>query len=171
MPTSSSSQNEREIDRELRRPAEEVGRQLEPEIRTVISVVRTGDGIEHRVARLLREYGLTRSQYNVVRVLRDLNREMTVVELAEHMVHETPAMTGVIDRLERDGFVERKRSVKDRRLVYIKLCRKGATLIRKLDKPVFELHAQLVSRLSVSEQDELRRLLTKVRDAFPPLDG
>lgn len=159
---------QRKIDQELKCPTD-AGHLLEEEIRTVISIVRTGDGVEHRVARLLREHRLTRSQYNVMRVLRDLGREMTVVELADFMIHETPAMTGVIDRLEKEGFVERKRSVEDRRLVYVKLCRKGAAIIRKLDKPILDLHAQLVSKLSASEQSELRRMLAVVRDAFPPL--
>lgn len=158
---------ERKIDQELRRPTD-AGLLLQAEIRTIISIVRTGDGVEHRVAKLLRDYHLTRSQYNVLRVLRDLGRPMTVVELADYMVHETPAMTGVIDRLEKGGFVERKRSLKDRRLVHIKLGRKGAALVRRLDKPVFDLHADLVSKLSDAEQFELRRLLTKVREAFPP---
>ncbi|MEM6799428.1 MAG: MarR family transcriptional regulator [Planctomycetota bacterium] len=155
---------ERPIDRELRQPTH--GCLSHPATRTVLSLMRTADRIEHVFGGLLRERDLTLSQYEVLRILRDSGRKLTVVELTGFMVHETPAMTGLIDRLEADGLVERERSVEDRRMVYVKLCRKGKALVDRLDQPVADLHAEFVAGLSQKEQTALEALLLKVRDAF-----
>lgn len=158
--------NERAIDRELRRPSKGTF-QGHPGIKTMVGLFRTADRAKHLVARLMREHDLTLSQFEVLRILRDSDRKMTVVELTGLMLHPTPAMTGVLDRLERDALVERERGVEDRRLVHVRLLRKGKSLVKRLDKPMDDLHAQFVAGLSAGERATLDSLLQKVRDAIP----
>lgn len=158
--------SERAIDRELRRPSKGAF-QGHPGIKTMVGLYRTADRAKHLVARLMREHDLTLSQAEVLRILRDSDRKMTVVELTGLMLHPTPAMTGVLDRLERDGLVERERSVEDRRLVHVKLLRKGRSLVKRLDKPMNDLHSRFVAVLSADERATLELLLQKVRDALP----
>lgn len=162
----SKSQSERPIDRELRCPSDGVF-QGHSAIRTIVGLARTADRIKHLFARLLRDHDLTLSQYEVLRVLRDMNCKLSVVELAGFMVHPTPAMTGLLDRLERDSLIERERTSDDRRLVHVKLLRKGKAVVKRLDEPVVELHKQFVAGLSSGEQSKLEELLLKLRDALP----
>lgn len=72
-------------------------------------------------------------------------------------------MTGLIDRLEKQELVTRERCTEDRRVVYIEITKKALDLLATMDKPVMELHQQLVGHLNRSELKELSRLLEKAR--------
>src|SRR5882762_10696671 len=81
-----------------------------------LSVVRTSDQLQIRFARLLREYGLTPSQYNILRILRGEGQPLPILEIASRTITVVPGITGLIDRLEKAGFVNRVPCEKDRRV-------------------------------------------------------
>jgi len=134
-----------------------------PEQEAVLNILRTNDQFQNRFGRLFREYGLTPSQYNVLRILRGEGKPMPCLEIGERMIQVVPAMTGLIDRLEMQELVTRERCTEDRRVVYIEITKKALDLLAKMDKPVMELHQQLVGHLNRSELKELSRLLEKAR--------
>ena len=119
-----------------------------------------------RIARLLREHGLTPSQYNVLRILRGEGKPLPILEIASRTVAVVPGITGVIDRLERAGFVRRLRCEEDRRVIYVGLTDQGATTLAALDEPLLALHRALLGHLSQAELKELIRLLEKVRESM-----
>ncbi len=73
----------------------------------ILNLLRTNDQFGNRFGRLFREYGLTSSQYNVLRVLRGEGKPMPSLEIAERLIQVVPAITGLIDRLEKQGLVVR----------------------------------------------------------------
>src|SRR5919199_914999 len=105
-----------------------------------LSVLRTGDRLQIRFARLLREHGLTPSQYNVLRILRGEGKPLPVLEIAGRTITVVPGITGLVDRLERAGEVTRLRCEKDRRVVYVALTEQGARTLAGLDEPLLALH-------------------------------
>ena len=64
-----------------------------------LAILRTSDLLENRLARLLREYGLTPSQYNVLRILRGEGAPLPCLEVASRMIQVAPAITRVVDQL------------------------------------------------------------------------
>jgi DNA-binding MarR family transcriptional regulator len=138
--------------------------QLEQE--ASLNLARTSDRMQIRFARLFREHGLTPSQYNILRILRGEGGPLPILEIAERMVTVVPGITGLIDRLEQAGLVERRRCPEDRRVVYVALRDKAAQLLAKLDEPVLRLHKELMGHLSEDELRELVRLLEKAREGF-----
>jgi DNA-binding MarR family transcriptional regulator len=140
-----------------------------PEEEALLSVVRTSDQLQIRFARLLREYGLTSpTQYNILRILRGEGKPLPILEIASRTITVVPGITGLIDRLERAGFVNRLRCEKDRRVIYVALTDQGMTTLAALDEPLVALHRKLMGHLSQGELKELIRLLEKVRE---PLAG
>ena len=131
-----------------------------------LNIVRTSDQFQNRFGRLFRQFGLTSSQYNVLRILRGEGRPMPCLDVAERMIQVVPAMTGLIDRLEKQELVVRERSVEDRRVIYVDITAKGLKLLGELDKPVNELHQQLLGHLTGAELKELNRLLEKCRQSL-----
>lgn len=129
----------------------------------VLNILRTSDQLQNRLGRLLREYGLTPSQYNVLRILRGEGKPMPCLEIGERMIQVVPAMTGLIDRLEKQELVTRKRCTEDRRVVFVEITKKALDLLAEMDKPVMDLHHQLIGHLKRSELKELSRLLEKAR--------
>lgn len=134
-----------------------------PEVEAVLNVLRTSDQYQNRLGRLFRQYGLTCSQYNVLRILRGEGQPLPSLEIASRMIQVVPAITGLIDRLEKLGLVTRERCSADRRVVYVALTEKAVTLLNEIDEPGRELHQRLIGHLTKSELKELSRLLVKAR--------
>jgi DNA-binding MarR family transcriptional regulator len=137
-----------------------------PEQEAILNILRTNDQFENRLGRLFREYGLTSSQYNVLRILRGEGKPMPSLEIADRMIQVVPAITGLIDRLEKQGLVARRRCEEDRRVVYVEITDKALGLLTQLDKPLAKLHQSLIGHLSRQELQELSRLLEKARQTL-----
>ena len=137
----------------------------------VLNILRTNDQFQNRFGRLFREYGLTPSQYNVLRILRGEGKPMPCLEVADRMIQVVPAITGLVDRLEKQELVRRERCLDDRRIVYIEITKKALALLKRMDQPVNELHERLVGHLTRTELKELSRLLEKARASLKAVDG
>src|SRR6266704_2535517 len=81
----------------------------------VLNLFRTSDRLHHRFARLFREYRLTPSQYNILRILRGEGNPLPCLEIAQRTITVVPGITGLIDRLEQAKLVSRLRDEEDRR--------------------------------------------------------
>jgi len=130
-----------------------------------LGLFRTSDRMQHRFARLFREYGLTPSQYNILRILRGEGKPMPCLEIAQRTITVVPGITGLIDRLADAGFVTRQRSEEDRRVVNVSITPAGEEVLARLDQPLVELHKRLLADFSTAELAELIRLLDKARRA------
>src|SRR5713226_5722428 len=135
-----------------------------PEQEAALSVLRTSDQLQIRFARLLRGHGLTPSQYNILRILRGEGKPLPILEIASRTITIVPGITGLIDRLEQAGFVNRLRCEKDRRVIYVALTDQAIKTLADLDEPLLTLHRKVLARLSQAELRELIRLLEKVRE-------
>lgn len=131
-----------------------------------LNILRTSDQFQNRFGRLFREFGLTSSQYNVLRILRGEGRRLPCLEIADRMVQVVPAMTGLLDRLEAQELICRERCRDDRRVVYVDLTDKARHLLEKLDQPVQDLHKALLGHLSRIELKQLNHLLEKARESL-----
>jgi DNA-binding MarR family transcriptional regulator len=77
-----------------------------------------------------------------------------------------PGITGLIDRLERAGFVHRLRCEKDRRVIHVALTDQGTRTLAELDEPLLGLHRKLLGHLSQGELKDLIRLLEMLREPW-----
>jgi DNA-binding MarR family transcriptional regulator len=137
-----------------------------PEQEAVLNISRTADRFGICFARLFREYGLTNSQYNVLRILRGEGQPLPILEVADRMLAAVPGITGLIDRLEGMGLLARRRCTEDRRVVFVAIADKGLELLARLDEPEAALHKRLIGHLSPAELRELSRLLEKARQSL-----
>ncbi len=142
-----------------------------PEQEAILNILRTNDQFQNRFGRLLREFGMTSSQYNVLRILRGEGQPMPCLEIASRMIQVVPAMTGLLDRLEKQGLVGRERCTEDRRIVYVTLTDKASRLLGSMDERVVNEHRALIGHLSRAELKELSRLLEKARESAASVDS
>ena len=129
----------------------------------VLSLLRTNELFQHRFGKLLRGYGLTHPQYNILRILRGEGRELPSLEIAERMISVVPAITNLLDKLERRGWVRRERCESDRRVWHVHLTPDGSKLLDELDGPNLAMHEELVGHLTAKECTQLLALLEKAR--------
>jgi DNA-binding MarR family transcriptional regulator len=89
---------------------------------------------------------------------------LTMGELARRIGTTDKTVTGVVDRLEREGHVQRERDAADRRVVRARLTRKGADAYRRVDGQVNGKVAELIARLDDSDRHALFRILETLHD-------
>ena len=132
-----------------------------------LSLLRTSDQLQIRFTRLFRAYGLTSSQYNVLRILRGEGKPLPILEIAERTVTVVPGITGLIDRLEQADMVRRQRCPEDRRVIFVAITDQALKLLDRLDDPIRDLHRRSLAHLTPIELKTLIRLLEKVRESSP----
>ena len=129
----------------------------------MLNLLRASDQFQNRFGRLFRKFDLTASQYNILRILRGEGKPLPSLEIADRMIQVVPAITGLIDRLEKAEMVTRKRCEEDRRVVYVDITPKALAVLAEMDQPLMKLHQELIGHLSPVEMQELVRLLEKAR--------
>lgn len=137
---------------------------------TVVGLLRIGDQLDNRLSRLFRELGLTLSRFNVLRILALADSPLTCGEIGERMIHIVPAITSLVDHLEKKGLVERHRCVEDRRVVYVRITKAGRKLSDEAMTPLADIEDRLLSKLSRSELKCLSGLLEKVRESIAAVE-
>lgn len=130
-----------------------------------MSILRTNELFQHRFGQLFREFGLTQPQYNILRILRGEGTKLPSLEVASRMVTVVPAITSLIDKLEKASLVRRERCDDDRRVWYVVLTPKGKRLLDTMDKPNLAMHQRLVGHLGKAKCEQLLGLLEEARAA------
>ena len=115
-----------------------------------------------RVTRAVAEqYGLTGSQLVVLRLLCPAGR-LSLSDISDGIRAKNSTVTGIVDRMERDGLVVRKRSGDDRRVVHIELTKKGAQLATEAAAGPMHLFRQSLEWLSAKDAADLERIVLKL---------
>jgi len=110
---------------------------------------------------LARRADLTGPQLTVVKMLEQIG-DLSLSELSERIRAQNSTVTGIIDRMEREGLVVRERSKEDRRVVYIRLTPKGRKLAEEIPVEPMEIFRTALEALTATEVRELVRILGKV---------
>ena len=110
---------------------------------------------------LARRAELTGPQLTVVKMLETVG-DLSLSDLSERIRAQNSTVTGIIDRMEREGLVTRARSTEDRRVVKIKLTEKGERIAREIPIEPMEIFRSALSTLTGSEMREILRILTKI---------
>jgi DNA-binding MarR family transcriptional regulator len=115
------------------------------------------------------QYGLTGSQLLVVKILEE-GQGTSLSELSERLRAKNSTVTGIVDRMERDGIVTRTRSETDRRVVHLGLTGKGKKLAQTAQIDPMHLFRALLQDLDGKDAADLERIMTKlarrVRELF-----
>jgi len=162
----------------------------EPAQELFLSLIRTAAIVEADLPGVLKNAGLSNATYNVLRILRghlvltteraggqapepaagDAEAgEVACSQITRQLVTPVPDVTRLIDRLEENGLVRRRRSGSDRRVVLVKLTEDGLALLAGLDEPIVATHRQQFSHLSATQQRQLIELLALCRERPPQL--
>ncbi|ABS28321.1 MarR family winged helix-turn-helix transcriptional regulator [Anaeromyxobacter sp. Fw109-5] len=87
---------------------------------------------------------------------------LTMGELARRVAVTEKTVTGIVDRLERDGHLKRERDAEDRRLVRARLTSGGEQLFRRIDADIEDRITALLGALDLDDRRALTRILDKL---------
>ena len=131
-----------------------------------LGLLRTTDVVKRLVTRVFQPVGVTRQQYNVLRILRGAGDDgLPTLAIAERMVECSPGVTRLVDRLVAKGWVSRERCPDDRRQVICRITPSGLELLAGLDDPVERATRESLAGLDDDEIERLIDLLDRIRAA------
>ena len=129
-----------------------------------LSVVRTSSTLMDLVEDLLKPYGISATQYNVLRILRGAGQGgLCRNELRDRMLTRMPDMTRLLDRMEEAGLVMRSREQADRRMVRSRITETGLKLLAELDGVVLAEHKRRFQHVDAEKLRSLIEILTTIR--------
>jgi DNA-binding MarR family transcriptional regulator len=115
------------------------------------------------------ERELSMIQARLLGVLRD--RHPTMNELAKLLGLDKSSITGLVDRAERRGLVERTSSTSDRRAVLVGLTRRGRSLVASVAARFEADVSVMLDRLPVGDRDALSVLVSRILGAHAAEQG
>ena len=129
-----------------------------------LNLLRTTEALGTQANALLRQFGLSQSKYNVLRILRGAGEQgLCGRDIVERMVTRDSDMTRLLDGLENKKLVKRKRSDEDRRIIMATITKSGLRLLTNMDKPMGRVHKTQLRHLSEAKLTRLNRLLEEAR--------
>lgn len=133
----------------------------------VLNIARTAEILSQNTATFLREYQLSQTQYNVLRILRGAGTSgATCSQVSERMINHDPDVTRLLDRLESRGLISRERSKEDRRVVVTTISAEGLVLLGGIDKPLRKHLRDRMGKMDRAGLENLIGQLEQVRELF-----
>jgi DNA-binding MarR family transcriptional regulator len=134
-----------------------------PEVDAIVETIIYLYTESRRVTKeMAREVGLTGPQLTVIKLLETFG-DLSLSNLSERIRAQNSTVTGIIDRMEREGLVSRERSASDRRVVFIRLSDKGRRLAQKIEVEPMQLFTQALADLSAADLKDFVRILGKLQ--------
>lgn len=115
---------------------------------------------------LLHENALTEQQWRVLRALYAF-KELESKELANHCCLLSPSLTGILKRLEQQGYVQRRKSAEDQRRTIISLTEQSNELFSRLSPEVEARYKAFTQRYGEEKLEELMEMLKELAELEP----
>ena len=139
----------------------------ESAVRLVVELTLTCDITSQILSRSMSEFGLSKSSFNVLMLLRHGPAGgMQLHALGELLVVSRANITGLTNHLEQKGYVTRETSDEDRRVRYARITAQAEDLLNRFTPVHLANVERLLSGLTTYEKDRLRAGLTKFRQSL-----
>jgi DNA-binding MarR family transcriptional regulator len=125
----------------------------------ILNLFIASNYLHSKVDALCGNFDITLAQFNVLRILKGAHPNgYPRGEIISRMVEPSPDVTRLIDRLIKEGLVERFNSEKDRRLSIARITKKGINLLKRINPKVDKFISDYSSTLNKKEKETLSAL-------------
>jgi DNA-binding MarR family transcriptional regulator len=130
----------------------------------ILNLLRTADFLNRAFQRKIRGWGLTSTQYNVLRILRGASPEgLTCAAIGARMITAEPDITRLLARLKRLKLIRQHRDRHDRRVVRTRISDAGLNMLQAMDPIVRQIPVELLGHMKNADLSEMIRLLELAR--------
>jgi DNA-binding MarR family transcriptional regulator len=130
----------------------------------LLNLMRTSDCLNRAFHLKTRDWGVTSTQYNVLRILRGAQPQgLTCSAIGTRMITAEPDITRLLARLKALKLIRQQRDSHDRRMVWTQISQAGLALLKQMDPVILAVPAQLLGQLDAAQLKELIRLLELAR--------
>lgn len=125
----------------------------------LLQLLRTAETIWNASRLFFQQWELSPSQFNILNLLRGSSEGLTQIDLSRELITHRSNITGLIDRLEKRGLVQRKTSPFDRRVWRVSLTKDGSELIREILPSYYRLIEQVWGDTPIAKAELLAKHL------------
>lgn len=137
-----------------------------PTSKAIVNIIYTGNWMMQQQHDLLKPFGLTAQQYNVLRILRgQQNNPMTVLGITERMMDKMSNASRLVDKLLEKKLVLRRECPHDRRAVDVIILPAGLALLAEIDQVQLAWEKNFTS-ISSDKLDQINEVLDEIRNVF-----
>lgn len=129
-------------------------------VKALLNIKYTASWLDQVGSELLKPYNISEQQYNILRILRGASKAIKVTEVKDRMIQKSPNSTRLMDKLCEKKLIDRRRCDNDRRVVFVKITKKGLQLLDRINVSEFEVP---MKKLTETEAKTLNELLDKIR--------
>ena len=133
--------------------------------RAVLNVIFTGAWMGDQINTLLKPFGISEQQYNILRILKgQKGAALNLQDISSRMIHKMSNTTRLVEKLRLKNLVERHVCQENRRKVLITVTQDGLDIVEKITDKM-EMHQQeIATKITVEEAKLIASLLDKMRD-------
>lgn len=129
----------------------------------VVNIIFTSNWLHSRQSKVLKPFGLTSQQYNILRILRGQHpKPASITLLTERMLDKMSNASRLVEKLLKKKYVERSICPDDRRQVNVVINESGLELLRRLEELMADMDREL-GALTDEEYETLSNLLDRLR--------
>ncbi len=131
--------------------------------KATLNILFTANWLRSVQVALFKPFGISPQQYNILRILRGAKGRMNMQNVKQRMVDRAPNATRLTDKLIAKGLVERERCEEDRRVVYVRIAKKGLDLLDEIEPKNIASVRKVMKNLGDEDAAELNRILDRIR--------
>lgn len=132
--------------------------------RAMVNILFTHAWLNDRMRDYMEQFGITRQQFNVLRILRGQHpKALSTHEIRTRMVDRAPDTSRIVDRMVQKELLVKELCVTDKRLVDVRISNKGLDLLKSIEHHAIKIEDS-VKNLSEPEARQLNVLLDKLKE-------
>jgi DNA-binding MarR family transcriptional regulator len=139
----------------------------DPAYDLTVAILATANAFLRESGRLFRPYGLTGAQFNVLNILALRPDGISQRELGDLLVVDRSNVTGLLDRMEKAGWVRRADDPADRRVYRIRLTPAGSALRDKVNPLYLDVVHQITQGIAGKKMSDCAALLQELESRAP----
>jgi|GEM_PF-91339 len=135
-----------------------------PQEEALLNLMRTADCLNRAFQLITRKWGITSTQYNVLRILRGAHPAgLPCSVIGSRMITAEPDITRLLARLKAIKLIRQQRDRRDRRVVLTFIADAGLELLNQMDPVIQSAPQELLGQLKEQDISEFTRLLELAR--------
>ncbi len=138
---------------------------------TLMAIWWTGIMLRSEARKFFADKPASDTQFNVMMVLKYADHLLTQQELSRHLLVDQSNLTGLVDRMEKAGFLTRQKVEYDRRCYHLKLTNKGREFVDEVEAPYRALVKKIMAVFSAQEMAELTSLMMRLQNGLDEMNN
>lgn len=123
-------------------------------LKAFVVIMKASKTLDELVKKDIADHGMKMSDFAILEALFHKGRQ-TIKQISEAVLINTGSITYVIDKLEKNDYLQRIHCKEDRRVVYIEITPKGNDVMNE----IFPKHQKMIEELFSDIKDEDKRTL------------